>query len=632
MKSLFLLSAAALAVPIAADAQTADGAQREVVVDEVREVPIIVTAGAPQYYREIGQDVSIVTRETIEQRQAVQLSDLLATLPGISVTRNGGPGGFTGVRLRGAEGEQTLTIIDGVRVNDPSSPGGGFDFANLLAGGVDRIEVLRGPDSVPWGSQAIGGVINIVTAEPRGPLEAQAAAEYGSFNSVFANARIAASQGSVSGALTAGYLRTDGISAAANGSEPDGYRQAGATGRLDARLGGGFALHLRGYYAHSRIEQDGFPPPTYQFADDGEYAKTQEVYGYAGAESSLLDGRLINQLAVTLADVNRDNFDPSLGTAPSFFARGRSERYAYQGVFRAIEQARLILGAEHEDSRMSEGSIFAPGVTNTYRTGVTSVYGEAIVTPVDAVTVTAGARHDQHRDYGSHWTFSANTAVRPIEGTTLRASYAEGFKAPTLYQLFAPFYGTRTLVPETAQSYDVGVEQRITGTLRFSATWFHRDTHNQIAFDLNSYTYHNIAAARAKGLELSAEARAFDGLTLSANYTHLVPENRSADANFGHDLQRRPRDMGSISADYRFDGGYWFGGTLLAVGDSFDDPANSKRLAGYVLASVRAEAPIGKQLVVYGRVENLFDRSYQTVAGYGTPGRAVYAGIRLKTR
>lgn len=619
-----LLSAAALALPTAAHAQVANGPEGNVVVADYREVPIVVSAGVDQSPREIGQDVSILTRDTIERSQAVQLSDLIATLPGVSFTRNGGPGGFTGVRLRGAEGEQTLTIIDGIRVNDPSSPGGGFDFANLLAGGIDRVEVLRGPDSVPWGSQAIGGVVNIVTAEPSGSFEASGRAEGGSFGSAFANARIAGTRGAVAGALTAGYLHTDGISAAANGSEPDGYRQVGVTGRVDARLGGGVALHVRGYYAHSHIDQDGFPPPNYVLADDSEYAVTEEAYGYAGLSSTLLGGRVDNRLAVTVADINRDNFDPSFGAAPSFLARGRSERYAYQGVIRPIDQARLILGAEHEDSRMSDG-------TDSFSTGVTSIFGEAIATPVDIVTLTVGGRHDQHREYGSHWTFSANAAVRPIEGTKLRASYAEGFKAPTLYQLFAPFYGTRSLQPETARSYDLGVEQLVAGALQLGATWFHRDTQNQIDFDLGSFTYRNIAATRAEGFSLSAETRRLGGLTLSANYSHLKAENRSPGANLGKDLQRRPRDTGSFSADYRF-AGYSVGGTLRVAGDSFDDPANHKRLAGYAVASVRGEAPIGKSVVLYGRVENLFDRQYQTVAGYGTPGRAFYAGVRLKTQ
>ena len=148
----------------------------------------MVATGVEQSRDDSGQAVTVIDRATIEQRQTVAVSDLLATTPGVTVSRNGGIGTVTGVSIRGAETTQTLTIIDGVRVNDPSSPGGAFDFGTLLAGSVDRIEVLRGPNSVPWGSQAIGGVVNITTAQPTEGLQGRGSIEYGSNNSVFANA------------------------------------------------------------------------------------------------------------------------------------------------------------------------------------------------------------------------------------------------------------------------------------------------------------------------------------------------------------------------------------------------------------------------------------------------------------
>jgi vitamin B12 transporter len=141
---------------------------------------IVVTAtGADLALDKTGQAITIVDSETIQRRQNAALSDLLATTPGVTVSRNGGIGTTTTLRIRGAEGDQTLTLIDGVRVNDPSSPGGGFDFGNLLTGNIERVEILRGPNSVPWGSQAIGGVVNIVTARPTEVLKANVRAEYG---------------------------------------------------------------------------------------------------------------------------------------------------------------------------------------------------------------------------------------------------------------------------------------------------------------------------------------------------------------------------------------------------------------------------------------------------------------------
>ncbi len=587
-----------------------------------QESPIVVTAtGAPQEADTTGEAITIITRDDLETRQTVSIADYLATTPGVTVSHYGGPGTVTYLRIRGAEAEQTLVLIDGVRVNDPSSPGGAFDFGSLLAGSVERVEVLRGANSVPWGSQAIGGVVNIVTQAPGEGLQARARAEAGSHDSLYANAAVSGRSGALSGALTAGYRRTDGISAAAIGSEADGAKQVGGSARLGVDLTDAIGLDLRGYYAHSRIDLDGYPPPAFTFADTAEYSTAQELYGYAGLHANFGDFR--NRAAVTIADVNRDNYNPATGEAPSFIGRGRSERYAYQGDIRPLAGLRIVAGAEHEDSRFDDG-------TTRASTGITSFYGELIVQPIRRLTVTGGVRHDDHEDFGGHTTFGANAALALGTGTTLRASYAEGFKAPTLYQLHGSF-GTPGLVPESAKSYDLGVEQSfLDGAARASATWFHRDTVNQIDFDLGTFTYANIARTRAEGVELALALRPVEAFTLSGSYTYLKAENRTPGANVGNDLARRPRHAVSISADYRFPFGLGVGATLTHVGDSFDDPGNTVRLDGYVLADLRAEMPVTRRLSLYGRIENLFDARYRTVATYGSFGRTAYGGIRVR--
>jgi len=586
---------------------------------------VVTSTGVEQPAEQVGQAVTLIDRATIDQRQTVVLSDLLATTPGVTVTRNGGIGGFSSVRIRGAEGEQTLTLVDGVRVNDPSSPGGGFDFANLLAGSIDRVEILRGPNSVPWGSQAIGGVVNVVTIAPASGLQAKGNVEYGSFDTLFANAGVSGKTGIVSGALTAGYLRTGGISAAASGTEPDGYRQYGATGRVGVAISDAVNLDLRGYYADSRTESDGFDSnPPFLPVDDGEYAKTREAYGYAGLNVRL--GRLQNRFAFTIADIDRDNFDPSAGSAPIFFARGRSERYEYQGDWRASGPVRLVGGAEHESTRFIDGTVRPSR-------GVTSVYGEAIVSPVQRLTLTGGVRYDWDSAYGGHATWGANAVYTLPTTTTIRASYAQGFKAPTLYQLYGQFgLGNPNLRPEAARSYDIGIEQKLVGDrVTVSATWFHRDTRNQIDFDLGTFTYGNILRARAQGVEFALNARPSDTLTLSASYSFIESKNAAlTDVNFGNDLARRPRQSASVSVDWKTPVGLSVGMTVLMVGDSFDDAGNFNRLDGYVVAGVRAEMPIGRRFALYGRVDNLFDARYQVVRGYGTPGRAAYGGVRVR--
>jgi vitamin B12 transporter len=596
--------------------------------DQTRTDIIVTATGVPQAPETIGQAVTVIDRQTIEQRQTVALSDLLATTPGVTVSRNGGLGALTAVRIRGAEDSQTLTLIDGVRVNDPSSPGGAFDFANLLAGSIDRVEVLRGPNSVPWGSQAIGGVVNVTTMQPGYGLQARGNVEYGSFDTVFANGGVSGKSGIVSASLNAGYLKTNGISTAASGTEPDGYRQFGATGRVQIAFTDNISLDLRGYYAHSKVDIDGFAfVPPYLPVDDAEYGKTQELYGYAGLNADFLNGRFHNRIAFTIADINRDNYDPSFSTTtPSFLARGRSERYQYQGDFQVIEQVRLVAGVEHETTRFNDGSLFKSR-------GVTSFYGEAILSPIDRLTITGGVRYDDDSAFGGHTTWGANAVYTLPTETTIRASFAEGFKAPTLYQLYGPFgLGNKDLKPETARSYDIGIEQKLIGnTVSASATWFHRDTTNQIDYDQGTFRYGNIDRARAEGVEIALNMRPSSTLTLSAAYSFIDAKNRApADVDFGNDLARRPHQSVSASIDWKTPIGLGVGATVLTVGDSFDDAANLNRLDGYAIVGLRADFPIGDKFSVYGRVDNLFDEQYTVVRGYNTPGRAAYGGIRLK--
>ncbi|MBI0476780.1 TonB-dependent receptor [Sphingomonas sp. MA1305] len=628
---LFAASALALAGAAApAAAQIAPAADNS---DEI----IVTAARVEQAASEVGQAVTVVTRDEIDRRQAVSVADLLSTTPGVTVTRNGSLGGFTGVRLRGAEAEQTLVVIDGVRVNDPSSPGGGFDFANLLSASVERVEVLRGPNSVPWGSQAIGGVVNVITEAPTERLKARAGVEYGYADSVFAQGGVSGRSGAFSGALTGGYLRSDGISAAADGSERDGYRQYGATARLGIDFTDGIGLDLRGYWADSKTETDGYPAPNYVLADDPSYSTAQELYGYAGLHANFVNFR--NRVAFTIADINRDTY-AGAGATPSPF-RGRSERYEYQGDFQPIEQVRVVGGVEHEDSRYRDASL-------RRSVGVTSVYGELIVKPIRPLTITGGVRNDDHDTFGNHTTFGADAALALASATTLRASYGEGFKAPTLYQLYSD-YGNTRLDPETAKNYDLGVEQGLLGgRATIGATYFHRDTRNQIGFRGCSRAeqgaagsicanrpfgvYDNIQRTRAEGVEVAIGLRPVDALTVSANFSYIDSQNRTPGTSFGTDLLRRPKETAAFVVDYRLPFGLGIGGTVQIVGDSVDSDSYGNRVQvdGYALASIRAELPLGDRFSVYGRIDNLTDERYFTVAEYGTYGRAAYGGIRVK--
>jgi vitamin B12 transporter len=621
-------------LPLLAQAAAVDAALSEPARDDIT----VTATRSDQPLGEVGQAVTLIDRALILERQTVGVSDLLVQTPGVTATRNGGRGGFTGVRIRGAEAEQTLVLIDGVRINDPSSPGGGFDFANLLADNIERIEVLRGPNSVPWGSQAIGGVVNVITARPSFVPSLSARAEGGSFDTAQLVANAAGTLGRIAASLGGGYFRTDGVSSASAGTERDGYERYAANGRVEVTLSPNLLIDLRGYLSRGRVELDGFPAPAFTFADTAEFQKTRELIGYAGVRATFLDGRFLNRAAFTLTDVDRDNFDPAFGTGPSFRARGRVERFEYQGDLAATDWLRFVFGAETERSRFSDG--FA-----TFRTGIDSAFGQAIVKPLQALTLTAGVRHDDHRDFGGNTVFGANAALS-LGSTIVRASYAEGFKAPTLFQLRSDF-GNPDLQPESARSFDLGVEQKLVGdTLVASLTWFQRRTRNQIDFtpcrpDLAICaggarpfgTYDNIARARTRGVEATLDLRPAEWLSVGAAYTYVDAENRTpGHAEFGLALLRRPLSSLALNADARTGSGLSVGGTLRMLSDSIDRDAfgSRVRLEGYALADLRAAYAVTERVELYGRVENLFDEEHETVLGYGTPGRAAYAGVRVR--
>ncbi|MEY2926143.1 MAG: hypothetical protein RL367_620 [Pseudomonadota bacterium] len=586
---------------------------------------LVVTATRSEQFPEfIGLAVTKISAEEIERRQTISVSDLLATTPGVTVSRNGGLGGFSAVRIRGAEGEQTLTLIDGVRVNDPSSPGGGFDFGNLLVGNIARIEVLRGPNSVPWGSQAIGGVVNLVSAAPNQAFEGAVRAEYGSHNKALLTGRAGSAGEHVTLSLGGAWLRDDGISSFAGGKEADGYRQYGGNAAISVKFSNALRAGVSGYYANSRTQIDGFPAPNYAFSDTAEFSTAREFYGSAFVGLNLLDDRLKQTVRYTLTDINRDNFDPASGPAPQFLSRGRSERFEYQGDATIIyAHLRTIFGVEHEKSRFTDG--FSPASTS-----MTGGYLELIGDPVESLTITGGVRVDDHKSYGSKTILSGNLAFRPAHGTILRMAYGEGFKAPTLYQLYS-FFGDVRLRPETARSFDLGIEQSLArDRLKVGVTLFKRQTSNQIDFDLNAFRYNNIAQSRARGVEFFANYQPTNHLNMSANYTYTDSEGRNSLAAPYARLLRRPEHSFSASADWQPVEMVSVGATLLTVSHSLDGFGGTIRLDGYTTLALRASVNLGHQIELYGRVENLFDTKYQTVADYGTYGRTAHVGVRAK--
>ncbi len=601
-----------------------------VLTHRLREIYItVVASGMTDRITATGQPVSIISKDEIDAVQGPDLTRILQRAPGVTITRNGGVGGFTGVRVRGAEAEQLLVVIDGVRVADRASPGGGFDFGNLLPGAISKLELLRGSNSVIWGSQAIGGVLAVTSAPADDPAFS---AEYGSRGSFYARAGGGLSANAGSLAFDGGYFRTDGFSTADVGTEPDGFRQWQIGGRGRLNINHRVSLIGSARYADGRLDIDGFPAPLFSLADTAEYQDTREFSALTGAELSFDDVSVL--ASFSLSDIERDSLDPLFGADPSFSTDGRSERAEVRSTWKLDHAFSLRLGGEYEWTR------FSSTFDTEKRANIGGAYGQLSFDHEGKFLINAGARVDDHSRFGSAVTFGADAAFGLGSDWRLRASFGEGFKAPTLFQLFSDF-GNQALAAERSASFDIGLDYGDRNLDDFFAlSIFRRDSENQIDFiscfgviggictDRPFGTYQNIRLTRAQGVEVEGGMAISENVAARAVYAFIDTENRtSGSVNEGNQLARRPRHAATMSADWTLRE-FRFGGDLRLVSRSFDDAAGSVRIGGYAVLDLRASWQVTGTFELFGRVENVWDEQYQTAAGFGTAGRGVFAGIR----
>lgn len=604
VKYLFLLGSALVAATPA-------------VADEVDDTIVVTATRTEMPLSEIGQSVSVVTREEIERVQAIQAVDVLARLPGVSVSSAGGFGHPTSVFIRGAENAQSLVLIDGVRINDPGDVGGGFDFGNLTIGQFDRVEVVRGSSGVLWGSRAIGGVINFITTRPTDEWTARAQAEYGWRDRQQVGASAAGMLGPVGLALGGNWMKGDGFSAfneRRGATEKDGFESRSANARAQIELAPGLSADAGGYYTKANYDYDNTG------ADALNVGLKRDTLGYANLRYTGLDDRLTARVGYGITDTRRISDDAVFGP---YETNGRTERFEGQVSYTPVELASVVLGAETEKAKFSDN------FGSRDSTSIDSYYGNLTLRPLHGLTVNGGLRYDDHADFGDRTTFAANgvwVLFDSADSPVLRASYGEGFKAPALYQLYTNGINA-ALKPETSKAWDIGVELPFAEDKgRFTLTWFDRKTRNLIDYDLVNFNYYNVGRTRAKGIELGMVVNDWEGFDLSLSYTYLDAKNELTGAR----LARRPESNFFASLDKTWDLGLRLGADLQVGGSRYDDIANTRFVGGHVVVGLRASYPVTANIEVYGRVENVFDEHYEVVRTYGTPGRSAYAGIRVK--
>lgn len=615
------LLAAAAALPAAPSAAQGDR-------DGAGLSPVVVEAlRLPQTDREAGTSVSVITADDIEDLGVGMAVDAIGVVPGVVFHRQGGAGRVAKIGARGAPTDHTLVLIDGIPVNDPTEPGGGFDFARLDTASIERIEILKGPQSTLWGSDAIGGVVAITTKRGEGPLAGSAFAEYGSFASSRTGVSLGGAFGGGSFRVDATRVASDGISAAdeADGNdEDDPYRSlaGSAAGRLD--LPGGARLGVSARTSDAESEYDGFPAPTFQLADSEHENRTRERSGNLTLDLPTFEGRLEHRFLAGGSRIERRDRDRTTETT-TFFSEGDREIYRYQGTLALGVSGRVALGAEREQVEYRTGPHQYQADVQRGNTDADGAFGLVEFRPVGGLTLTAGLRTDDHEGFGSQTTGRAAFSWRPAGRFAFRGSWGEGFKAPTIYQTTAFFFpATSTagdLKPETSEAFDFGVTfDAAGGGGGIGIAYFRQETENRIDYVGGQYV--NIQEVESSGVEFDARYRPAAWLDVGLAYAYTNAEDGAGDR-----LLRVPRHALDLRATARSG---VFSGTVLVRhrGDQLD--AGRKPLSAWTRTDLSFQYRLWDGVEAFGRVENLFDRDYQQVLGYGAPGLSAFAGLRFR--
>lgn len=608
-RSLLLAgTAASVFLPLSAQAQDAS----EDVLPEV-----VVTATRLPAVAQDTPGARVIDRRTIEQRGAVFAADILADVPGLSVVRSGAFGGVAQVRMRGATPGKTLVLVDGAPVNDPAEVNGAFDFSGFELSDIERIEILSGPQSSLWGSDAIGGVISFTTRELDGFA---AEAEAGSFGTV--RGRLAAGVANETYGFGAWVSRfdTDGISAAdeADGNpEKDGFTST--TVGAKARYAFTPTVSVDGSFrwTDSDADIDGFPAPSFALADTLDTQAVEQWSGFGRLRAKILG--LDHQFSVSATDISRE----TVSSFPSVFDADR-QVYRWQADGEAAGVA-FAFGAEREDT---EGTVSTGRAVDL---GTTSAFVTARVDATQRLSLTGALRLDDTDDFGSKTTGRLSAAFDAGSGITLSAAYGTGFKAPSISQAVCDFCFSSTpfpvLRPEKAEGWEAAIGWRSAdGRIEGRATLYRLEVEDQITFFFDAVTfdsyYVNVAETATDGVELEGRALLGGGFDLSVAYAWTDARDETTDAR----LLRVPEQSGSVTLGWT---GEKLSGALTVRAESDQDDSGGVR-DGFVTANLNGAYALNDKITLTARIENLADEHYQQVLGYGEPGLSGYVGIRLR--
>ncbi len=555
--------------------------------------------------------VSVITARDLERSQVATVAEALRDIAGISIIRSGSPGHTTSAFLRGASPSQLLLLVDGVEVNDPFF--GDVDLASLMTSGVERIEIVRGAQSPLYGSEAMAGVINVVTAPRDGAVhgvDGTFRADGGSMSTHRESLQLSGGSDDSQWKLGGSHLGTAGQFA------NDAFRDVQINGRIGWNLGAGstLALHALSGNAHIGIPFNGVTPSLHRQSD------SQLALG--GADYALHASPHLN-LEVRTGFTRRDDHfrDPD-----DPFSKSSSH---HSTLWRAMAQDTIMFGAqtitfgvEQKHEAVDAIADGARALDETIRT--TAAYAQSKI-ELGALMLTAGARLDHHSRFGSHTSPRLSVAYQLSDRWRMRAAAGSAFRAPSAGELAYPYYGNPSLGPETSRSFEAGADFKVRRA-SLALTAFSSRYRGLISFDPVTFIAANIDRATTRGAELSAGSQISDAWRLDAAYTYL----QTRDGRTGLPLYRRPRNVAKLTLSYAREA-WSVSGSANAVGRRFErdfETSNNRFNSGYLKADLSGAYRLRDPLRLTARIENLFDRRYAEALAFPAPGRTFYAGAQ----
>ena len=614
--------------------------------EQVKDEDVIITASRlDEPRKDAASSNTVIPGSDLKKAQQRMVVSALKEVPALDLANTGGLGRTTTVFMRGATSGSTLVLIDGVEANNPISTDRGFDFADLTTDNIERIEVIRGPQSVLYGSDAMGGVINIITRRGKGDLHANFMLEAGSFGTY--RGAVSASGGNdlVNVAFSASRTQTAGISSAAKdlgNHELDGYRNETVSAKVGITPASWFDVDIvaRGMNAHAEIDNFGGAGGD----DPNHVMDTTQWLFLVAPRLRLFDNLWEQTLSFSLTNlVSHDDNPPDAETFGAFsFGDFRSQLVTldWQNTFFLHSVLSLIAGATFRQESGESTNLFQNftpppdvivDVLPNQTAWIRSAYGQIRAHAWDRLTVSAGARVDDHKEFGTHGTYRGTLAYLVKESDTkLRGTVGNGFKAPSLFQLFSSF-GDPDLQPEESLGWDAGVDQGfLNGTFTASVTYFKNNFTNLIDFDTATSRYNNIGRARTSGVEAAIRIALLKELEIRLSYTFTDTENKDT----GDQLLRRAPHKGGIRVLYSPIEALRLNASVVYIGKRKDldfstFPATTATLDDYILVDFAATWRVHEHVEVFIRGENLANQKYEEAVGFGVPGPAVYAGVNL---